>query len=342
MSREPILLVHAHPQGPWVVQRGDRRLAVPAVLGRVLAPWSGTSPRRADLHGALVGATGAAPQDVDGLLAVLWTRGRRRRGPWLRGVVLPPRLVARLAQPLAAATDARRLLMLVGFGVVGLAAGLSFGAAPADSPTNWAVAIPLFLASALLHELGHAAALLRRGYPPGAVGVGLMFVLPVLWCDVSAVTALPPRRRLGVDLAGPAFQFAAAGLFALVALVWPAVGRPAATAAVGAVIWSLLPFIRSDGFWAIGDLLGVGDLDRQPQSWEPRRVVVALGTYRLLHTVFLATIGIVIGGRAAALGSHVFGYGPDVRQTVAWVLGSAALILAARRLLPMKSGAPAP
>ena len=74
---------------------------------------------------------------------------------------------------------------------------------------SWPVILGVFLVTALAHELGHAAALAREGWPPGSVGVGLLWVLPVGWCDVSAVALLPRRGRVRVDLAGVAFQLAA-------------------------------------------------------------------------------------------------------------------------------------
>lgn len=340
MRGEPVLLVHAHGAGPWIVQRGGRRLAVPAALGRVLATWHGARPAREDVRTALADVAGAG-RDVERLVAVLWSPPRgRRRGPWAKGALLPPPLVARLAGPLVRVVSGRGLALLAAAGLA-VAAQLLPGAS--GLTVTWlqvAAAVPLFLATALLHELGHAAALLGRGLAPGAVGVGMLFVLPVLWCDVSAVALLPPRRRVAVDLAGPALQLAAAGTLLVTDSILPVSRRGpcalAGAAALAAVVWSLVPFIRSDGFWALGDLLGVGDLDRGPKPWEPRRTALLLRAYRLLHTVFLAGVGILLGRRlAAALGS-LFDLAPAQRDGVALALGAAAVVAAALRLLPRR------
>ena len=182
--------------------------------------------------------------------------------------------------------------------------------------------------------------MLRRGYAPGAIGVGVLFVLPVLWCDVSAVALLPSRRRVAVDLAGPALQLAAAGARFLTDILLPASRRGpcamGAAAALAAVAWSLVPFIRSDGFWALGDLLEIGDPDRAPRSWEPRRTVVLLRTYRLLHTVFLAGVGILLARRATALVGGLLDLAPVQREGLGLVLGALVVVAAALRLVPRR------
>ncbi|MCP4573735.1 MAG: hypothetical protein GY838_15355 [bacterium] len=341
MKGEPVLLVHAQAAGIWIVQRGDRRLAVPEALGRVLARWHGERPGRGQVRGALAGA-GAAP-DVERLVTVLWTRPRaRRRGPWLKGVLLPPPVVMRLAQPLTRVVSGRGLALATVGGLAAAATRLIPGVP--EILVTWprgAAALLLFLSTALLHELGHAAALMRRGYAPGAVGVGMLFVLPVLWCDVSAVALLSPRRRVAVDLAGPAFQLAAAGMLFLTDTLLPASWRGpctmAGTAALAAIVWSLVPFIRSDGFWALGDLLGVGDLDRPAQAWESRRTVLMLQTYRVLHTVFLAGVGVLLARRVATVAGAVLDLAPVRQDGVALVLGAVAVLAAGLRLTVRKA-----
>lgn len=340
MSGDPVLLVHPHAAGPWIVQRGRRRLVVPAALGRALAAWHGKRPRRDDVRAALPpGLSGQAAVDLDRFVAALWRRpARRRRGPWVRGEVLPPALTRRLARPLVPLVSVGALVLLAMAGAVALGAQVLIGDPP--PPLTWtraALALPLFLATALLHELGHAAALLRRGYAPGAVGVGVLFFLPVLWCDVSPVALLPPRRRLAVDLAGPALQLAAAGTLFATDILLPASRRGpwalAGAAAAAAVVWSLIPFIRSDGFWALGDALGIGDLDRAPEPWEPRRTRWTLRTYGFLHTLFLAAVGFALAHRLLDALAGPLALGPGLRGGLGWGIGALAAGLAAWRLV---------
>ena len=135
MRGEPVLLVHPHAAGPWIVQRGGRRLAVPAALGRALAAWHGARPRREEVSEALVAAAGTAGvrRDVERLVTVLWTRPRhRRRGPWAKGALLPPPAVVRLARPLVRVVSGRGLAFMAAAGIAVLAALSPPGASPAD------------------------------------------------------------------------------------------------------------------------------------------------------------------------------------------------------------------
>lgn len=284
MKDRPRLRVHPHPDGPWFVMLGARRLAVSADLGLRLCDLDAHCPDEADLARCLGGDRAVARH----LLATATPR-RRRGGPWLciaLGSASGVRRIARTLVPLAG-----------GWALAALACGgLALGACarpPAAVAAEAGVriaALVLLIVSGLLHELGHAAALLRAGYPPGRLGVGLLAIMPVLWCDVSAVALLPRRERVRVDLAGPVVQLAAAGLFALLGRLVPGPpGAAASLAAVGAGLaaaWSVTPFFRADGFWVASDLVGRGPLDRLPRPGDETRTRVWLAAYRLARAGF--------------------------------------------------------
>jgi hypothetical protein len=174
---------------------------------------------------------------------------------------------------------------------------------------EWAVGLGLFLLTAIWHELGHAAALRHEGLPAGPVGLGLLLVLPVLYCDVTLVGLLPRRGRLRVDVAGVAFQLAAGGLLLAggVLLAWPP-GRLAGLSVLAAASWSLLPFVRTDGHWILCDLLNRRDLvaplaasaagaeaARDRMIWP----VLSLMVYRLAYVLFLLMIAVGLPWRLA-------------------------------------------
>ncbi|MFO7608067.1 MAG: hypothetical protein R6X35_02540 [Candidatus Krumholzibacteriia bacterium] len=282
-----LLRVHPHREGPWLVVHGRRRLAVPPELGRRLLDLDGGRPGVPELALRLGG-------DVTAARALLAPGGRRRsRGPWLRLPLVPARMVRRAAG---------RLRPLASWPALGVAAvgGVTLvlignGTGPLAGLPALAAALSLFLSGAVVHELGHAAALARAGYPPGGIGAGLVAVVPVLWCDVSAVTLLGRGGRVRVALAGPAFQVAFAGILAAMGRVGPEGAAAACGAAAAwsllAAAWSLLPVFRADGFWLVTDLLGLDDLDRLPRAGDSGRTRLLLGGYRLLHGAFFATAG---------------------------------------------------
>jgi hypothetical protein len=277
----PSLSVHPHREGPWYVVLGRRRLAVPPELGRRLLDLDGGRPGASELAAAL----GLAP-DVAHVLLAAAERPGLRRGPRLRLAVAPAAVVRAVARRAAAAAHPAVLAPAALAGAL-----LATAASPAcGAPT--AAVLGLVLAGALVHELGHAAALSRAGYPPGDLGLGLVLVVPVMWCDVSAAALLPRRRRMAVDAAGPAFQAAFAGLLAAVSFVLPG---PAAAACARAsawslalALWSLAPLARSDGAWLVADAVNVRDPRRLPRRGDRPAAAAALVSMRLLEAAVLA------------------------------------------------------
>lgn len=284
------LEVVAHPTGLWLVRAGRTAYAVPAAVGQALREGDKPVPEGMDPEqwAAFVASLSAA---LDGGGSA---SGHRLPPPiWLRLPLLPARLVGWMAGQLTPLTGGRGLagcvlVGLVGFGHLALAAAAS----PIRlAPGSVGLALGCFLLTALWHELGHAAAIARHGYPPGGIGLGLLFVIPVLFADVTAVGALPRAERVRVDLSGVVFQFGLGGVLALVGRGLGDAFLVGAWLALVAVCWSLFPFIRADGYWLVCDMLGVDELEvdpePRPQGWV-RRI---LSVYRLVNAVFLLGVG---------------------------------------------------
>ena len=75
----------------------------------------------------------------------------------------------------------------------------------------------------------------------------------------------------------------------------------AGSSALLAISWSLFPFIRSDGYWLLCDLLGLDDLDRPPARPISKRLRVFLVAYQLVNAVFLLMIGVYFPLRMTGL-----------------------------------------
>lgn len=326
---KPGLEVIAHPTGPWLVKAGSLVYAVPGELARPLLGWQGRCPTAQALTGMKVPAGADAEQwrsFTTSLASALGnsTGAGSRSLPlpvWLRMPLLPGRWVQVLARRLAPMTSTAGLAILTLVGAAGYASMALTGGAQgiALTPAIIAAAGGLFGLTAVWHELGHAAALTYGGYPPGRIGAGLLFVVPVLFADVTAVGVLPRRGRLRVDGAGVVFQF---GLAGLMILVGSAVGqRSVAVVASGlvlvAVSWSLFPFIRADGYWLMCDLLGLPDLETDPNPPPGPRLKLLLGIYRLGNAAFLLAVGVVLPVRFARVGeSALNAAGVDLSRPV--------------------------
>ncbi len=301
-----VLRVFPHHQGPWLVQVGQVALGVPPDIGSRLQKLDGLKTTPGDWRQQLP-ADGSCEAVVCKLATglpsprIAWYKKWRRGNPvWVRLPLVPPSLMRRASRPLWFLTQPAGLALL---GMVG-AAGLILPRLVRPSPVvpsldqaGLTLGIMIFLASALWHELGHAATLQAEGYEPGGLGLGMLYVLPVLFVDVTPVALLPKAGRLRVNLAGPLFQLAFAAVCQAVWLwlplspLWMAGFRVAAGSATLAVSWSLWPFIRSDGYWLVCDALGISGLDRALPPGLSRKKRVLIAGLRVANMAFLLMIG---------------------------------------------------
>lgn len=119
----------------------------------------------------------------------------------------------------------------------------------------------LMALASLFHELGHAAGCHRGGGRPGRIGVGLYVIFPAFYTDVTDAYRLSRRGRLRTDLGGVYFT----GIASLAAGAgYLATGSPVLllVAFLGQIglVQQLLPVVRMDGYFILGDLTGVPDL----------------------------------------------------------------------------------
>jgi putative peptide zinc metalloprotease protein len=208
--------------------------------------------------GIVADADGGAPKlaRLDPLLALKFRVG-----------VVAPRIVQAIAAPLATLFRLPVLLTVLGslvafdawlFGIHGFGRGISHVIV---QPTLMLMLIGLTWASLAFHECGHAAACRYGGGRPGAIGIGLYLVWPVMYTDVTDSYRLGRRGRLRTDLGGVYFN----GVFALVlACAYGISGfEPLLLAVVGQhliVLDQFLPWVRLDGYYVVADLIGVSDL----------------------------------------------------------------------------------
>ncbi|HEX8147188.1 MAG TPA: hypothetical protein VF591_08420 [Pyrinomonadaceae bacterium] len=127
----------------------------------------------------------------------------------------------------------------------------------------FAVGVATIIA-ALIHETGHASALVSYGCKQAEIGLGLYIYFPVLYTDVSEAWKLNRRQRAMVDIAGVYFQSVCFPV--LLCLFW-LTGSPAALYTFilidVAIVRTLNPFLRMDGYWLMADLFGIFNLRQQ-------------------------------------------------------------------------------
>ncbi len=310
----PQLLAHLVDDrlAPAGVMRPLTRDAQPSVMPRPAATAAATPqvPRHASRRGP------ATTPKADPLLSVtldrafMSTRAVRRFAGWLSPMFHPLVIVATLAGFVAS-----DLWLLRG----ALAAAEQTGAL--TQPTDILAVIALLGLGTLLHELGHAAGCRYGGGRPGAIGAGMYLWLPVFWTDVTDAYRLDRRGRLRTDLGGVYFN----AVFVVLATAGFAATRwlPLAVAALLTnltAVQQLVPVVRLDGYYILGDLTGVPNLfglmmpilrsavpgrptDPRVTALRPgTRVVVALWVVVTLAAMTGSLVGLVLGG-PALLGS---------------------------------------
>lgn len=184
-----------------------------------------------------------------------------------RAAVIPPAVVRSIAKKL----EFFFRTPIVALALLGSAATLAWlfaeggwGADPRQmlaQPKSLLTLISITLVSALLHEFGHASASSYGGAEPGAIGVGIYVVWPVLYTDTTESYRLSRASRVRTDLGGIYFNLILIIGFGLAHVlsnqgIWAA----AAMIQLVLIVYQFLPFIRLDGYYLMTDITGVPDL----------------------------------------------------------------------------------
>ncbi|MEV0795968.1 MinD/ParA family protein [Kribbella sp. NPDC050459] len=206
-------------------------------------------------------------------LVALWNGapvGQRKADPLLalsvRGVLLPAgpvRVIARVLAPLFHLP----VIVAVLASVLAFDVWIVTSMAPSDvfaalvEPAGVIAVLILLLAATLFHEFGHAAGCHYGGAKPGRIGVGIYLWIPAFYTNVTTAYRLNRAGRLRTDLGGVYFNavfiVASAGLYlqtgwtpllAIIALSHLEIAQ------------QLLPIVRFDGYYILGDLAGVPNL----------------------------------------------------------------------------------
>lgn len=130
-----------------------------------------------------------------------------------------------------------------------------------DQPLLLLAVFGLIVASLVFHEFGHASACRYGGADPGCIGCGLFLIWPSMYTDVTDVYRIGRAGRIRTDLGGVyfnvVFMLGLTGLYFLT-------GQPFLLSAVYLghfeVLEQLMPAVRLDGYFILGDLAGVPDL----------------------------------------------------------------------------------
>ena len=207
-------------------------------------------------QGLLAGSEDNAPPRMNPLLALRW-----------KVLFTNPKVTRRITAPFEALFRPWIVIpAAVGFLAVCWFVLIHQGVAAAtsqafDNPELLLLVLGLTVASAALHEIGHAAACRYGGGRPGGMGAGIYIVWPAFYTDVTDAYRLPRVARLRTDLGGIYFN----SVISVITLgVWLATGVDALLLLIAIqmleIVKNLSPMIRADGYHILSDATGVPDL----------------------------------------------------------------------------------
>ncbi|MGW2948316.1 hypothetical protein [Streptomyces sp. NPDC001226] len=258
------------------------------LVERKLTPMGVTLPS--------AGGGGAAPRS-DLLLAL---KGHR--------VVFGERWVARIAaalrwlhSPLIVALVLVAAVVMDGW-LFGVHGGITAVLQVLEQPLWMLILFVLTVASLVFHEFGHASACHYSGAVPGKIGCGIFLIWPSMYTDVTDVYRVGRAGRLRTGLGGVYFNV----IFMLVLTgLYLVTGQPLFLAAVYLahfeVLEQLMPLVRLDGYYILGDLAGVPDLYGKVKpilmSLLPgrrREAAALLGLKRSARTVVTVWVAVMV------------------------------------------------
>jgi putative peptide zinc metalloprotease protein len=244
-------------------------------------------------QGLLRGFENKAPPKLNPLLSLRW-----------KVLFTDPKVTKRITEPFKWLFRPWVLIpALAGFLVVCWFVLVHEGVAPAtaqafDKPELLLLVLGLTIASAALHEIGHAAACRYGGGRPGGMGAGIYMVWPAFYTDVTDAYRLPRRCRLRTDLGGIYFN---AVLAVITLAVWAATGLHVLLLLIAVqmleIVKNLSPMIRSDGYHILSDATGVPDLYahmgptlKRLLPWKKREPSALKGWARILVTAWVLIV----------------------------------------------------
>ena len=119
----------------------------------------------------------------------------------------------------------------------------------------------LTVASVVFHEFGHASACRYGGAHPGCIGCGFFLIWPSMYTDVTDVYRIGRGGRIRTDLGGVYFNIVfMLGMGGAYFLTGQQFFLSAVYLGHFEVLEQLMPAVRLDGYYILGDLAGVPDL----------------------------------------------------------------------------------
>lgn len=153
----------------------------------------------------------------------------------------------------------------------------------------------------LFHEFGHSSACVTFGVPVRNIGLGLYFIFPVLYSNVTGAWLLPKRKRITINIAGIYFQLLT-NVFLIIAYIIAGdsdlqnIFLYLFTSNAIVCMYSIIPFFRNDGYWVYCDYFEITNLMAKSKNWYKKKItkenlpVVGYGFCNFLFHIYILMI----------------------------------------------------
>lgn len=156
----------------------------------------------------------------------------------------------------------------------------------------------------ILHELGHTLSAKKYSVHVKEIGLGLYYILPVLYVDLNEAWKLDKKKRILINLAGTYFQLISGVLLFLSAVLFTSqanIFMDLFFINLSIIVLNINPFLKFDGYWIVSDLINqnnlvttsngvIKDLFRFRKIKEGPTIVI----YSILKLIFIFWIMIVL------------------------------------------------
>ena len=113
----------------------------------------------------------------------------------------------------------------------------------------------IYIVSAFIHEFGHIAACNRFTKKNGEIGVGIYFLFPVFYSNITPIWTAKKEERIITNLAGVYVQlYIIVALFIIYLITGIHEIQDIIALSTLVILYQLIPFIRTDGYWILSDL----------------------------------------------------------------------------------------
>lgn len=132
-----------------------------------------------------------------------------------------------------------------------------------EKPLNSILIMAIGYFSLIIHEFGHASAAYKYKINVGKIGIGMYFLYPVMYIDMTSAWRLPSKQRVILDAGGMYFQALTIIPLTIIGFInQESLFFICSIYVLAMSVYNLLPFLKLDGYWLFCDYFELNNLSQ--------------------------------------------------------------------------------